>query len=252
MSEQNPQWPGGPGGPQNPGQHPPQYPGAPAQPQPGYNQPPPGYGQPQQGYGQPQQGYNQPPPGYGQQQGYGQQPGQYPGQQQGYGQPQQGYGQQPGQYPGQQPPSQPSDSTVRMIGWVIAGAGLIVGIAAWLTWGSVEFGGESITINGVTGSDLPGDSDSRDGILTLILAIPAIAFGVVRARGRFPLGSAIIGLVVAALVVLIAIIDIQDISDVVSGAPEGVEASVGIGLWLTLAGGVVMALASIAGMVKRR
>ena len=259
MSDQNPQWPGGQGGPQYPGARPPQ-----GQPQPGYNQPPPGYGQPQpgqgyppqgygqpqpgqghppQGYGQPQPGYGQPPQGYGQQQPYGQQPG--------YGYPQQGYG-QPAPYPGQQPPSQPLDSTVRMLGWVIAGAGLIVGIAAFLTWGSVEFGNRSFSINGVTGSDVPGDEETRDGIITLILAIPAVVFGVLRALGRLPLVGAIVGLVVGALVVLIAIIDIQDVSDAVSGAPAGVEASVGIGLWLTLAGGVVMALASIAGIFKRR
>jgi len=239
VSEQNPQSPGGQGGPQYPGQQPPQappqYPGAPGQ-QPGYNQPPQGYGQPQPGYGQPQ-GYGQPP------QGYGQPP-------QGYGYQQQGYGQGPGQYP---PPSdRPVSSNARLIGWLIAATGLVVGIAAWLTWGSVDVGPESLSINGVTGSDVPGDDESRDGVLTLILAIPAIVFGVIRALGKFALGSAIIGAVVAALVVVIAIVDMQDISDVVEGAPEGVEASIGIGLWLTLIGGILMAVASVAGIVKRR
>ena len=238
MSEQQPPWPDGQGGPRYPGPPPqqgqPPYPGAPGQPPQGHN-PPPGYAHPQPGYG-PQ------PPGYGQQPAYGGQPA---------------YGQQPGPaqpYPGyqQRPPAPAPDSNARLIGWLIAATGVIVGIAAFLTWGTVEFGGRSIDINGVTGTDMAGDDETRDGVITVVLALAAIAFGVVRGVGRLALTAAIIGLVIAALVVIVAIVDMADISDSVAGAPSGVEASIGIGLWLTLAGGIAMAAVSVAGLVKRR
>jgi hypothetical protein len=234
MSGQQPPPYPGPYGQQPPGQQPPQnpqqppYPGPPAQ-------PPPYPGQ-----------YGQPPP-YGQQQPYATPYPQQPGQQQ-YA----GYQ----QYPGYAPPAakEPIDSTARMLGWIIAGTGLLVAIAAFLTWGTVEAFGESFDINGVTGSDVPGDNEARDGIITLILALPVIGFAVVRALGQLSLTAAIIGTVAGALLVLIAIVDIADISstgDDLPGGGAGIEASIGIGLWLTLAGGIAMALVSIFGIVKR-
>jgi hypothetical protein len=239
-----------PPGDQPPGQQPPRYPGPPAQPPP-YPGPP---AQPPPYPGQ----YGQPPPG---QQPY---PTQYP--QQPYQQPQQPYQGQPypqqyGGYP-QQPgyapaTKEPIDSTARMIGWVIAATGVLVAIAAFLTWGTVEAFGQSFDVNGVTGSDIPNDDDAKDGILTLILAIPVIGFAVVRGIGQLSLTAAIIGTVAGALVTLIAIVDIDDIASLEDqfgpgAAAAGVEASVGIGLWLTLAGGIAMALVSIFGIVKRR
>lgn len=248
--QQQPPYPG-PYGQQPPSQQPP-YPGPPAQPQ-GY---PGQYGQqPPQGYGQPQ-----PPPGYGQQpQGYGQQPA-YPGQYQQHQQyPQQqaysSYGQYPA-YPGHGAAKTPPDSTAKMIGWLIAATGLIVGVAAFLTWGSVEFAGQSFDINGVTGSDVPGDDEARDGIITLVLAIPVLGFGIVRAFGPMQLTTGILGTVMGALITLIAVVDVADIQDaedeIAAFSGGGVEASVGIGLWLTLAGGILMLLVSAAGIVKRR
>ena len=239
MSGQQPPPYPGPYGQQPPGQQPPQqpppnpqqppYPGPPAQPPPYPGQ----YGQPQP-YGQ-QQPYPAP---------YPQQPGQqqYPG-----------YPQGPG-YP-QSAAKEPIDSTARMLGWIIAGTGVLVVIAAFLTWGTIEGFGQSFDINGVTGSDLPGDDQTRDGILTLILAIAAIGFAVVRAFGQLSLTAAIVGAVAGALIVLIAIVDMVDISntgDDLPGGGAGIEVSIGIGLWLTLVGGLAMALVSIFGIVKRR
>jgi hypothetical protein len=245
-----------PPGDQSPGQQPPPYPGPPAQPppypgqygQPPTGQPPPGQQPyptqyPQQPYQQTQQPYQQP---YQQtQQPYQGQP--YPQQ---YG----GRPQQPGYGPATK---EPIDSTARMIGWAIAATGVLVAIAAFLTWGTVEGFGQSFDVNGVTGSDIPNDDEAKDGILTLILAIPVIGFAVVRGIGQLSLTAAIIGTVGGALVTLIAIVDIDDIASLEDqfgpgAAAAGVEASVGIGLWLTLAGGIAMALVSIFGIVKRR
>jgi hypothetical protein len=232
-----------PPGQQPPGQQPPPYPGPPAQPSPYPGQ----YGQPPAGQGYPAQQYPTQ---------------QYPAQQYPqYGQQYPQYGQQPYQtYPpaGYGPaPKQPPDSTARMLGWVLAGTALVVGIAAFLTWGTVELGGQSFDINGVSGSDVPGDDEAKDGIITLIFAIPVLGFGVVRAFGSLSLTAGIIGTVMGALIALIAVIDIVDIQDKkdelgsVPGA-GGIDVSVGIGLWLTLAGGIAMTLVGVAAIVKRR
>jgi hypothetical protein len=231
---QPPPYPGPPGQPP-PGQQPPPYPGPPAQPSP-YPGP---YGQPPAG----QPGY--PPQQYPAQQ--------YPPQQ--YPQ----YAQQPYQgYPptGYAPaPKQPPDSTARMIGWILAGTALVVGIAAFMTWGTIEFQGRSFDINGVTGSDVPGDDEAKDGIITLIFAIPVLGFGIVRAFGSLSLTAGIIGTVMGTLIALIGVADIVDIQDkkedleIVAG---GVEVSIGIGLWLTLIGGIAMTVVGIFGIVKRR
>jgi hypothetical protein len=246
---QNPQHP-----PRNPQQPPPQ---APQQQRP---QPPPYPGPPPSQQPPPYPGqYGQQPP-YGQEQPYPGQP--YP--QQPYpGQPYPGqpYPQQP--YPGYPPPpgyassaaKEPIDSTARTIGWIIAATGLLVAIAAFLTWGTIEGFGQSYAINGVTGSDFPGDDKTRDGVLTLTLAIPAIAFAIVRALGKLSLTAAIIGTVAGVLVVLIAIIDIADISnnaDDLPGSGVNIDTTVGVGLWLTLVGGIALAVASLIGIVKRR
>lgn len=244
-----------PPGNQPPEQQPPPYPGPPAQPPPypgQYGQPPPGQPPPgQQPPGQqPQQPY--PPQPYPTQYPYQQPQQPYQGQQ--YPQQYGGYPQQPGYAPAAK---EPIDSTARMIGWAIAATGVLVAIAAFLTWGTVEGFGQSFDVNGVTGSDIPNDEDAKDGILTLILAIPVIGFAVVRGIGQLSLTAAIIGTVAGALVTLIAIVDIDDIASLEDefgpgAGAAGVEASVGIGLWLTLAGGIAMALVSIFGIVKRR
>jgi hypothetical protein len=243
MSGQQPPPYPGPYGQQPPGEQPPQH--HPQQPQ-NPQQPPPYPGPPTQPPPYPGQ-YGQPPP-------YGQQQQPYPGP----------YPQQPGQqYPGyQQYPAypqpaakEPIDSTARMLGWIIAGTGLLVAIAAFLTWGTIDAFGGSFDINGVTGSDVPGDDETKDGVLTLILAIPVVGFAVVRGIGHLSLTAAIIGTVAGALIVLIAIVDMADITstgDDLPGGGAGIDASIGIGLWLTLVGGLAMALVSIVGIIKRR
>ena len=195
-----------------------------------------------------------PPPGsYGQPPAYGQPPGQtgHDPHQPGYP----GYGHLPA-YPGHRSAPPKPDSTAKLIGWLIAASALLVGIAACLTWATVDLGPRSFTINGLTGSDIPGDDEPTDGILTLILAIAVLGFAVVRGIGPLQLTAAIIGTVGGALVTLIGIVDIVDVQDEKEGLPaiaQGtVEISIGVGLWLTLAGGILMALISVAGIIKRR
>jgi hypothetical protein len=242
--QQPPPYPGPYG--EQPGQQPP-YPGSPAQPPP-YTGP---YGQP--GQQPPYPGQQPPPPG--QQPPYpGQQPP-YPGQPPYAGQQQYpGYPQYPGYGP--PPPKPPPDSVARMIGWILAGTAIVVAVAAFLTWGTVGVLDSSYDVNGVTGSDIPGDDEPNDGIITLIFALAVLGFALVRALGALSLTAGIIGTVLGALITLVAIIDIadfQDTKDEVRALSGGaVDVSIGIGLWLTLAAGAVMLVVGVVGIVKRR
>ncbi|NQV05628.1 hypothetical protein HQ535_03685 [bacterium] len=109
---------------------------------------------------------------------------------------------------------------------VVAGGALLVILGSFLTWVSIDIGGQTISSSGT--------GEGGDGTLTLILAIAAVALAV------FLLGKGtarkIAVAIAAALILLIAIIDVQDI---MSGGDLGIDASVGIGLWLVVVGGVV-------------
>lgn len=204
---------------------------------------------PQQSYGTPPPQYGGPPqPGPGQQYGQQPRPTQSPYGQNPYGTQQPQYGQQPPY--GQQPqysaphaePAGPVSSAVRIIGWVIAGFAALVAFSAflpWMTWGP-------ISVNGL------GDSEfgAKDGLVTLILAVIAGAFGVVSAaiakRSALHLVAGIVAVVMGLLIIGASVIDITDITD-----DPGSGLEVGIGLWLTLVGGIALVIAGIAAIVKR-
>jgi hypothetical protein len=142
-------------------------------------------------------------------------------------------------------------SAAKKIGWVALGCGALVAIAAFVPWVKVDGGPlGSITVRGI-GDDEFG---AKDGVITLVLAVPAAAFGLVRALGKKPgglqLAGAIVILCAGALIVLIALVDIADVEDTISNAPMGFDAQVGEGLYLTLVGGIALA-AGVAGIIKR-
>ncbi|WP_146240437.1 hypothetical protein [Williamsia limnetica] len=223
------------------GQQPPQQYGSPS------NQPQ--YGAPQ---GQPQYGAPQGQPHYGGQAPY-QQGGQQPYQagQNPYGAPQSNQGQQPyGSAFGAAPATstEPVSQAVKIIGLVIGVFAVLVAIAAFLPW-----------ISGtISESGLGGDGDgSNDGVLTLVLAVIAGIFGVVSVlinkRSALHLTAGIVAVVTGLLVALIAIIDIADVMDAKdTGEVLGITVDVGIGLWLTLVGGIGLVIAGIAGIIKRK
>jgi hypothetical protein len=232
--QQQPPYPG-PYGQQPPGQQPP-YPGQPQQPQ----------------------GY----PGH-----YGQQPQQptYPGQYQQYQQqhPHQAYssyGQYPA-YPAQGATKPPPDSTAKLIGWILAGLGVVLVIAPFLTWWTGEFAGEEQSFRGLGMEDVGGiEISAGDGVLTLVLALVVLGFAIARGFGALSLTAAVIGTVMGCLITLIAIADSVTDEPLKLEGPngediplaEGIEWSTGIGLWLTLAAGVLMLLVAVVGIVKRR
>jgi hypothetical protein len=227
---QPPPYPGPPG-------QPPPYPGPPAQPSPypgQFVQPPyPGY---------PQQPYPGP---YGIPLG----PGQYPQQQ---------YPVYP-QYPGYPPArKEPLGTTAKLIGWVIASTGLIVGVAAFLTWLTAERGGDEFAFRGLGLETVGGaDIEAGPGLFTLILSVVVLGFAAARGFGALSLTAAILGVVMGSLVTLTAIgvaadDDPIELPNGDSQLDSGVDWTIGVGLWLTLAAGVLMLVVGIVGIVKRR
>ncbi|KYH45077.1 hypothetical protein [Branchiibius sp. NY16-3462-2] len=266
--------------PQAPQQYPPQ-PTAPAQYAPqaypaqqsGYNPAPeyqPDYNQPQQ-YGQPQQ-YNQPqqygqPPQYGQPQQYGQQyaaPA--------YGAP--GYG-------------QPAATTTPVSPLARLGAlGAILGslvaiVGSLLNWFTATLnipllaqGDIGVTANGVggVGVTLPNNSEvlrqfadnvtSEGGITTgwivIVLAVVVLVLAVLTLLGKLPLPGAITAIVGGLIVLGLAIYKITQIStfldtDELKSAGVALTATYkpGVGLWVTLVGGILMAAAGVLGLLRR-
>lgn len=214
---QPPPYPGpyGPG----PGQQPPPYPGPPP-----VGQPPPYAGPPPGG----------PPPPYG-----------YPG------------------YYNAPPPKPRPDSTARLLGWILAATAVVVVVAAFLTWVTADAGADSQSFTGVGTEDIKGtnlEGAVNIGYLTTLLALVVLGFAITRGCGALSLTAAIIGVVMGTLIVLFGLAGLSDepvtFTDKTTGDEVeqlgSVDWNIGIGLWLTLAGGGAMTVASIVGLVKRR
>jgi opacity protein-like surface antigen len=135
------------------------------------------------------------------------------------------------------PRPKPSWSTQVQV-LVFGGAGLAA-LGSFLPWVTADIGAFSVTKNGTEG----------DGVITLILAV---AMGLVFIFGRKPKSVAWLVIVLAGLVLAVALYDTVDVSNKAdelannSSSLFQVSASVGIGLWLALAAGV---LAFVGGIV---
>lgn len=227
------------------------YGGQPQQPaQPwGAPQPPPGqsqYGQPgQPQYGQPQ--YAQPgQPQFGQQQFGG--PGPYAGQPGPYGQPSPFGGPGP-TGPGGPAPSTASGGIGTILLFLIAGAGALVILAAFLPWAtaSAKIGGTSI-------SSSASGIDGSDGWLTLVAALiaggVAIAAAVITTTGvPLRLISGIVATVAGLGITGLAGYDLANVVKLTSTYSSMVDVSAGIGLYLTLLAGIAMLGLGIATLV---
>lgn len=110
---------------------------------------------------------------------------------------------------------------------VVIGA-IVVVLGSFLSWASVSAGGQSVSFSGT--------GEGGDGVLTLILALATGAAAIfLMGRGRARMISIVVG---AALILLIAIINISDVSSVGDQFGGLADVSIGIGLWLVLIGGV--------------
>src|SRR5262245_14356632 len=220
MAGQQPPPSPGPYEQEGPGQPPP-YPGPPARPPPPY---PGQYVQPYPGY--PQGPYPEP---YGQALAAAQYPHQQPP----------GYPHYPGYPPARKEPLGP---TAKLIGWVIASTGMIVGAAAFLTWLTAERGGDELAFRGLGLETVGGnDIEAGPGLFTLILGAVVLGFAVARGFGALSLTAAILGVVMGSLVTLTTIgVATDDDPIELPQLASGVDWTIGVGLWLTLSAGVLM------------
>jgi hypothetical protein len=198
----------------------PQYGQQPQYPAPPY--PPPQYGDPHYPQGQFPQGQYGPPPS----QPYGQPPYQP------YGQPPAGYG-----YPAAAGPrvSEP------LIGWLLLGAGVLLMIGAPMPWATVL----TFSVAGTVGG----------GKATMFFGVVLAVFGLLIGLKQGRLWVSITACVLAALVVLVAIGNMGNITDVARKSADnflGNTVSIGSGLWLTLVAGIAALVLSIIGIARRR
>jgi hypothetical protein len=111
---------------------------------------------------------------------------------------------------------------------LLAGAAAVI-IGAFLPWASIQLLGESV--------DKPGTDG--DGVITLVFAAAAAVLGAIALGASRRRWQPITAVVLAALVIAVAVLDMADIKSRFSDASGfDVEVDIGIGLWLTLAGGI--------------
>jgi hypothetical protein len=149
----------------------------------------------------------------------------------------------------------------------VAVGGLIVFLAAFLTWASVEvtsrIGGPLVGGGTRSVSGLEGD---RLGKATLILAIAVLLLVVLLTTPAARSAGWIALAVAGGLIVLLALLDLIAISDAsdlrerladVPGCSQGIqctgERTVGIGVYLTILGGLVVVVGALlhAGVLGR-
>jgi hypothetical protein len=161
----------------------------------------------------------------------------------GYGVPQGGYAAAPGYNgapamgvaPTTGPPggSNLSLEGSRSLLWVVVAGVALIALGSFLPWASVTLFGAEITIDGMDG----------DGPITLFGAFVVGALMLAAHLQRPSTAKVVTSLVFAALVTLVAIVDIVDVqsrvADVEGGVGLDVDASIGVGLWMVLLGGVV-------------
>lgn len=120
--------------------------------------------------------------------------------------------------------------------WLLVVGTAAVAVGALLPWATVNAGLVSVSKAGTDG----------DGVITLLLAL--VVGGLVLAKWKAGLSRAgvIASLVLGAIVLAIATYDAIDVASTVEESELlEVRASVGIGLWLTLLGGIAMIAGAI-------
>lgn len=127
---------------------------------------------------------------------------------------------------------------------VLAAGALAVVVGSFLPWAVIESSFGDISIGG-------GDMDG-DASLTVAGVVAIAVLGGLAVFGRWARG-AVTGLAISALVVtgVVALIALVDIADVATSADDmpGLDVSVGVGLWVVLAGSLVAAAGAVMVLV---
>lgn len=121
-------------------------------------------------------------------------------------------------------------------------AGLVGAIAvvvgALLPWATVSTAFGTLSVNGTDG----------DGVLTLgggVVAAALLLFG----RGRR--WAAVVAAVVGVLVTIVGVYDLVNVSSAAAGATSNfARASAGVGLWVTVVGGLACAICSMVAAAR--
>jgi hypothetical protein len=133
-------------------------------------------------------------------------------------------------------------STARNAGWLVLVGGILVVVGVFLPW---------VTLTGPGGSYSASGKDASEWGL-LILGGFAIVRGLSMARPdrfRFTLGTPLIGGVILIVLVAMRWGDLQDVLATARAYP-GVTASLGIGIWMVIAGTACVVLGGLMTLRK--
>jgi hypothetical protein len=155
------------------------------------------------------------------------------------------YGQQAAPYAQQtQPYGYPAAPRPRLsepvVGWLMLGAGVLLVIGAAMPWATVL----TLSVAGTVGG----------GKATMFFGLVIAVFGLLIGLKQGRLWVSITACVLAALVVLIALGNMGNITSIARKSDElflGATVSIGSGLWLTLVAGLAALAASIVGIARR-
>jgi hypothetical protein len=128
-----------------------------------------------------------------------------------------------------------------LLGWLLLAAAALAAVAAVLPWATVFT------------RSFPGTDG--DGVLVILCAIVLATCALVIGLGHGRLWASITPCVFAVFITLIGLVDLANVSNVVRSIDAGFlsgSVSVGAGLWLTTAVGMVAMGLSITAIVRRR
>lgn len=121
-------------------------------------------------------------------------------------------------------------------------SGLLLAVGSFLTWVTVE---ASVPAANFSQKISAGGTEVDDGWITLVCGVVAIVAGVMfMQKMAKPRVASILALIAAAIALVVGLIDFSDASSqvdvpaAVTAAGGSVEASVGIGLYIVLLGGL--------------
>ena len=114
---------------------------------------------------------------------------------------------------------------------------VMIALGSALPWATASAGVFSVSKGGLSG----------DGVITIILAVIGLGLFAVGTTGKSKVVF-VIGLILSAIVVAIAVYDTANVAKIATGAQADVSVTVGVGLVLCIIGGVIGLGAGIGGI----
>lgn len=140
-----------------------------------------------------------------------------------------------GTFPPPPPDQRAASATAAPWRWIGLGGAVAIALGSVLPWASINTALGSVSVNGTDG----------DGVLTLGCAVVAVV--------GFAVRRPLLALIPAAIGLAIGVFDLIDINRNIGGIDtEFARASVGFGLWLLVAGGVLAVIAAAMLISQKR